>query len=72
MIANAFNKKAFLLPVPTSLMRWAARLIGKQEVTERLFSSLTVDNAKANDLLAWHPVINMDQQLKKIANTYRS
>lgn len=70
-VANAFNKQAFLLPVPTSLMRGAARLIGKKEVTERLLSSLTVDNAKAKDLLDWHPVITMDQQLKKIANTYK-
>ena len=71
-IAQALNKRALLLPVPVSWMRFAARLIGKRDVANRLFSSLLIDSSKARDLLGWHPVTSMDQQLKKIAETYKA
>lgn len=68
-IARALQKKARLIPVPISWMRFAALLIGKQDVANRLFSSLLVDSFKARDLLGWQPVISMDQQLQKIAES---
>ena len=46
-------------------MSFAARLIGKGDVANRLFSSLQVDSSRARDLLGWQPVITMDEQLKK-------
>ena len=46
----------------------AARLIGKEDMANRLFSSLQVDNSKACDLFGWKPGITMDEQLKKIAD----
>ena len=69
-VANAFGKKALLLPVPVSLMRFAAKLIGKADVANRLFGSLRVDSSKARDLLDWKPVVTMDEQLKKTADAY--
>lgn len=69
-VANAFGKKALLLPVPVRFMTLAAKLLGKQSVTERLFGSLQVDSSKARDLLDWKPVITMDEQLKKTAGVY--
>ncbi|MBL1320401.1 MAG: SDR family oxidoreductase [Methylophaga sp.] len=65
-VAEAFGKKVFLLPVPLELMRFFAKLLGKEDVAERLFGSLQVDSSKARDLLGWKPVITMDEQLKKI------
>jgi nucleoside-diphosphate-sugar epimerase len=67
-VAKAYGKKACLIPVPVSWMKFAARLIGKADVANRLFSSLQVDSAKARDLLGWKPVVTMDEQLKKIAD----
>ncbi len=69
-IAQTLNKKVLLLPVPVGLMRFIAQLIAKQDVTNRLFSSLQVDNSKARDLLGWRPVISMDEELRKIAESY--
>lgn len=69
-VANAFEKKAFLLPIPVSLMKFVAKLIGKEDVAERLFGSLQVDSSKARELLGWKPVITMDKQLKKTADAY--
>jgi nucleoside-diphosphate-sugar epimerase len=65
-IAIAFNKKALLLPIPVDWMIFSAKLLGKEADAVRLFSSLAVDSSKARDLLDWHPVTTMDEQLCKI------
>ena len=70
-VARALHKKPLLLPIPTSLMHFAARLIGKQDIASRLFDSLQVDSSKARDLLGWQPVINIDEQLKILARFYK-
>jgi len=59
--------KAWLVPVPVSLMTFFAKLLGKGAVANRLFGSLQVDSSKARDLLGWKPVITMDEQLAKMA-----
>jgi len=69
-VANAFGKKAFLLPVPVGLMKFAAKLVGKEDVANRLFGSLQVDSSKAKELLNWEPVITMDEQLKKTPDVF--
>ncbi|MEO1945338.1 MAG: SDR family oxidoreductase, partial [Candidatus Thioglobus sp.] len=38
--AHAFGKKALLLPIPVSLMTFAAKLLGKGDMANRLFGSL--------------------------------
>ena len=65
-IAKAFNKKSLLLPVPISWMIFVAKLLGKEADAVRLFSALVIDSSKARDLLDWHPVTTMDEQLYKI------
>jgi len=67
-VASAFGKRSWLIPIPVSWMTFAAKLLGKEDVAVRLFSSLQVDSSKARDLLGWKPVITMDEQLKKIAD----
>ena len=69
-VAKAFGKKAFLIPVPVSFMKFAAKLLGKGDVADRLFGSLQVDSSKARDLLGWQPVITMDDALKKTVDAY--
>lgn len=69
-VSHAFGKRALLLPIPVSLMTFAAKLLGKADVANRLFGSLQVDSSKAHELLGWEPVITMDEQLKKIADAY--
>ena len=71
-IAKAFNKKALLLPVPVSWMIFVAKLLGKEVDAVRLFSSLIVDSSKARDLLDWHPVTTMDEQLCKITENEKN
>lgn len=69
-VAKAYGKKTCLIPVPVSWMTFTARLVGKADVANRLFSSLQVDSAKARDLLGWKSVVTMDEQLKKVVEVY--
>lgn len=71
-VAKALNKKPWLIPIPVILMRFVAKLVGKSDVTDRLFGSLQVDSSKARDLLDWKPVTTMDEQLQKTALAFLS
>jgi nucleoside-diphosphate-sugar epimerase len=69
-VAKSMDKQARLIPIPISWMTFAAKLIGKEALANRLFGSLQVDSSKAKNLLGWKPVITMDEQLKKTAGAY--
>ena len=49
------------------LMRFFAKLSGKNNVADRLFGNLQVDSSKARELLGLKPVVTMDEQLRKMA-----
>ncbi len=63
--AQALGKKAFLLPVSTSVLELGATLLGKHGVAQRLCGSLQVDIEKTRRLLGWSPLLTLDQGLKK-------
>jgi nucleoside-diphosphate-sugar epimerase len=65
-VAKSMGKQAWLIPASVSLMTFIAKILGKEDVANRLFGSLQVDSSKARHLLGWKPVITMDEQLKKI------
>lgn len=64
-IANAMNKRLWLLPVPMGLMIGAAKLLGKRGVVDRLFGSLQVDIAHTQTTLAWQPVVTSQAAIDK-------
>jgi nucleoside-diphosphate-sugar epimerase len=63
--AKAMGKKAWLLPVPSSLLELGAAMLGKRAVAQRLCGSLQVDIEKTRRLLGWSPPLTLDQGLKK-------
>jgi nucleoside-diphosphate-sugar epimerase len=63
--ARALKKRIILLPVPTSILKLAATLLGKHEVAQRICGSLQVDISKTCDLLDWKPVISLDEGLRR-------
>jgi nucleoside-diphosphate-sugar epimerase len=69
--AGAMNKKAILLPVPVSWLEFAAALLGKRAVAQRLCGSLQVDIEKTRRLLGWSPPLSLDQGLKKAVEGMR-
>lgn len=69
-VARSLDRKPCLIPVPVGMMKFIAKLVGKEDVANRLLGSLQVDSSKARDLLGWKPVTTMDEQLKKTADAY--
>lgn len=68
--AHALHKSAWLLPVPVSMLRMAARALGKRAIAQRLLGSLQVDIAKTRDLLGWAPTVTVDEGLRSTATHF--
>ena len=66
-MGKAMNRPARLLPVPVSLLAFAARLLGKKAVAQRLLGSLQVDISKTCELLDWKPPVSVDEGLRRAA-----
>ena len=69
-MGRAMGYPARLVPIPASWLKLAATLVGKQDMAQRLCSSLQVDIAKTRDLLGWRPPLSLNQGLKKAAEGY--
>lgn len=66
-MGKAVNRPARLLPLPVSLLTFAARLLGKKAVAQRLLGSLQVDISKTCELLDWQPPVSVDEGLRRAA-----
>jgi len=65
-VATAFGRGPWLIPVPTMLLRWIARLLGKSDTADKLLGSLVISDEKARSLLGWKPPINEHDQLRSM------
>ncbi|WP_417223853.1 UDP-glucose 4-epimerase family protein [Amphritea sp.] len=70
-IAVAMGKPSRLFPVPESWLRFAARLLGKKDIADRLLDSLQVDISKTRDMLGWSPPISVEEGLRRCFDTGR-
>lgn len=64
------GRKTWLIPVPVSLLKFFARLVGRGAVAQRLFGSLQVDIKKNRELLGWRPPFTLDEGLKATAEHF--
>ncbi len=71
-VAMALGKSSRLFFMPKSFVIYAALLIGKRDLVERLFSSLQVDIQKARLLLGWTPKVKFTDQLSKMFGNNRN
>ncbi len=69
-MAEALNKRAYLLPVPGFMLKVAAAAVGKKDLSQRLLGSLQVDIAKTKALLQWQPPVSVDAALRATALHY--
>ena len=67
----ALGKSAWLIPVPTIILKVLARLGGQDAVMQRLCDSLQVDISKTRRVLGWTPPVKMDGALAKTAQHFR-
>ena len=66
-IAKAYGRNSRLLPLPVGGIRFAARLMSKASIADRLLGSLVIDDSKAREMLGWRPPVTMDEQLQRMA-----
>lgn len=64
-VAEAMGRPGFMLPVPASLLRLAARALGKKAIAQSLLDSLQVDISKARELLSWEPPVSVKEGLRR-------
>ena len=64
-MAAAAGCSARLLPVPASILRTAAAVLGRSAAMDRLTGSLTVDISKARRVLEWVPPVPLDEGLRR-------
>ena len=69
-IASAMGRKAFLIPLPISLLKVMAVLSGKTRSIERLTQSLVIDNSKIKKCLEWSPPYSLDEGLASTVEWY--
>lgn len=70
MIARSQKKRQILLPVPASLLRIGAGLLGKSHVAARLLDSLQVDIVQTKGALEWGPVISPQAAIDQTVAAY--
>jgi nucleoside-diphosphate-sugar epimerase len=70
-IADGMHRPARVFPVPVTLLRGLARLLGMGSEIDRLTQSLEIDSGKTRQVLEWLPPIPVRQGLAHMANDYR-
>ncbi|HAS8338598.1 NAD-dependent epimerase/dehydratase family protein [Vibrio vulnificus] len=68
-IAQGLGKKVIQLPIPVSLMRLAAKFVGKSAMIEQLFGNLEVDSSNIRQVLGWTPPLTMEQAMASLRNS---
>lgn len=69
-VGRVFERPVRLIPVPVGLIKFAAMLMGKRDVSQRLLGSLQVDISKTCELLDWTPIVSVDVALKETVNAF--
>lgn len=69
-LGQALGRPARLLPVPQGLIKVAALLVGRADLSQRICGSLQVNIDKTRELLDWAPLVSVDQALAKTAVHY--
>ena len=57
---------ARLVPVPVGLLNFAASLLAKKDIAQKLCGSLQVDISKARELLGWEPPLSVEKGLREV------
>ncbi|MFN0315987.1 MAG: UDP-glucose 4-epimerase family protein [Burkholderiales bacterium] len=71
-LAREMDVPARLLPVPPSILRSAAVLLGRRAIFDRLCGDFSVDSGAIRRELGWTPPWSMAQGLAETARWYRS
>ncbi|GAA0670571.1 NAD-dependent epimerase/dehydratase family protein [Rheinheimera tangshanensis] len=65
MMAKATGQSLLLLPVPVSLLKIAARVVGKQGMIDRLCGNLQIDIEHTKNTLNWRPIVTVQEAINQ-------
>jgi len=71
-LAAGLGRAPRLFSFPPPLLHVAAKVIGKEEVFQRLCGSLQIDSSKSRSLLQWSPPLSVAQGLSMTAKWYKT
>ncbi|MEM9388425.1 MAG: SDR family oxidoreductase [Pseudomonadota bacterium] len=71
ILAGAMARPARILPVPKSVLRSAARLLGRSDEVDRLLGSLQVDIEPTRRLLGWSPPVSLPTGIVETSNHFK-
>ncbi len=66
----ALGRSPRLFHMPEFLMRSSARVLGREDIVERLFGSLCVDISETRRALCWSPPVSVDTCLRHTAEAF--
>ena len=69
-ISKALGKPARLVPAPASLLQLVAKILGKQNIAQRLLGNLQLDISHTKEILGWAPPVSVDEGLSKTAEWF--
>nr|WP_086938993.1 NAD-dependent epimerase/dehydratase family protein [Thaumasiovibrio occultus] len=70
-IAKGLDKNVWQVPIPISLMRLGASMIGKPALAEQLFGNLEVDSSNLSSVLEWTPPYTLEQSMQFLKVTHQ-
>jgi len=70
--AQSLGVRPRLLPVPQRLLEITAKILGKENLAQRLCGNLQVDITKTRQLLDWEPQFTVEDGLKDVAVALQS
>lgn len=63
-LVRALGRPAWLIPLPATMLRLAAVMVGRRDPGQRLLGSLQVDITKSRQLLGWKLPVTLSQGLE--------
>ena len=68
-LVRALGRPAWLIPLPATMLRLAAVMVGRRDPGQRLLGSLQVDITKSRQLLGWKLPVTLSQGLEKASRS---
>ena len=69
-LAAAMDRKPRLFSIPPLVGESALKLVGREDIWQRLFGSLQVSCDKAKSLIGWQPPVSLSEGLEEVSHWY--
>jgi len=71
-VSAALGRKARLVPVPTSMLKFGGWMLGRGGMVRRLVGSLQVDIEETHRILGWKPAVTVDDAIEAMVSDFLS